>query len=198
VPGLESSFTQLPTEAFETMVGSLADGTPLRMRLARYGIVAGQEVGRILATAVAVGAGPLATARQLREVLGVFKWDAERIARTDQIRVFRESSRLAYIQNWDIVRGYEQLAAKDSRTCPVCQALDGTFYKFDRMISSHSNCRCSMRLVLWERFGVTPVLETGAKWFARQAPAAQREALGSGKFELFAAGALRLGDLVDE
>ena len=38
----------------------------------------------------------------------------------------------------------------------------------------------------------------GAEWSFRQDPALQRAVLGPGKFDLFAAGAQRLSDLVDE
>lgn len=196
-PFLESSFTRLPRLAFETMVGSLADGTPLRSVLMRYGVVADREAQRILANAIALGINPRATARQLREVLGVWQWEAERIARTEQIRVFRESARFTLQQNQDIVRGYRRLATHDARTCPVCLALDGKFHQLDEAMESHPQCRCVGIPVLHRRFGAELMLETGSDWFARQNATTRRAILGPGKAALFNASALRLIDLVD-
>lgn len=197
-PELSASFTRLPVRAFETMVGSLADGTPLRGVLGRYGEIAASEAGSLLQDAIARGINPRETAKQLRETLGTMEWEAERIARTEQIRAYRESSRATYLANSDIVTGYRRLAAKSARSCPVCLALDGTISPTSRMMSSHPGCRCGMTPVVRGMEDAFPPDETGAEWFARQDDVTQRRVLGAEKARLYQNGEVALSDLVVE
>ena len=194
-PELGVSFTQLPRAAFETIVGASGDGTPLRGVLSRYGAVAASEATQTLRNAIAEGWGPRETARRLRKILGVAQWQAETLARSEQLRAYRESTLMTYQNSGGLVTHYQRLAALDARTCPVCLSLHLTTYRADEAMPTHPNDRCTMVPVLRGR-EAPPLGETGQQWFDRQSPVVQRQILGKGKAELYSAGDLQLADLV--
>lgn len=70
--------------------------------------------------------------------------------------------------NRDILKGEKWSAALDSRTCPVCAALDGKVYEIGegQTVPAHPNCRCARIPVLksWEELGIKgPKLPTGTR-----------------------------------
>ena len=196
-PDLSASFTQLPAQAFESMVGATETG-PLRDLLGRYGAVAASDASDVLRDAIAQGWGPRETGRRLRKVLGVAQWKAEQLARDQQIRAFRESSLDTYRANADILRGYRRRATLSARTCSPCLALDGRFYPLNEAMSSHVCCRCYLEPLLRDPYAPPPIVETGAEWFDRQDELTQRRILGPGKARLYQAGEITLSDLVAE
>ena len=189
-----ASVTQLHPAAFESLVGVLGDGSPLRDILDTLGAQAAQDVGDTLKHAVAVGRNPRQTARDIREALGGDLNRALTIARTEQMRAYRTASLRSYQENSDILRGWQWRCSPSRRTCPVCLAMDGQEFSTEESLASHPNCRCTMVPVLRDR--ETPPHETGAEWFAKQDEATQREMLGPGKQKLYAEGKLTLADLV--
>lgn len=194
-PELAVSFVQLPRQSFETIVGSTRPGTPLRDLLGQYGQVAASEATQTLRDAIAEGWGPRETARRLRKILGVAQWQAETLARSEQLRAYRESTLMTYQNSGGLVTHYQRLAALDARTCPVCLSLHLTTYRADEAMPTHPNDRCTMVPVLRGR-EAPPLGETGQQWFDRQSPVVQRQILGKGKAELYSAGDLQLADLV--
>lgn len=70
------------------------------------------------------------------------------ITRTEIMRASNLGALAIYEQNADILSGWEWVATKDERTCPICGALDGKVFKFgDPMMAppsgSHIGCRCT-------------------------------------------------------
>ena len=185
---------RLPVAALHELIGVLGDGSPLRTLLDKLGQQAAQDVGDTLTHAVAVGRNPRRTARDIQDALGGNLNRALTIARTEQIRAYRNASLQTYQANHELLRGWRWLASPSRRTCPVCLAMDGTEHGLDDPFASHQCCRCCPVPLLRDR--ETPPHETGAEWFAKQDEATQREMIGPGKQKLYAEGKLTLADLV--
>ena len=185
---------RLPVAALHDLIGVLGDGSPLRTLLDKLGQQAAQDVGDALTHAVAVGRNPRRTARDIQDALGGNLNRALTIARTEQMRAYRNASLQTYQANSELLRGWRWLASPSRRTCPVCLAMDGTEHPLDAPFASHIRCRCTPVPIL--RDAPPSARKTGAEWFAEQDEATQREMIGPGKQKLYAEGKLTLADLV--
>lgn len=130
-----------------------------------------------------------------RERLGGILINVLRASRTESTTAYRAIvlSRFAAANR---VTGWQWAAelAKSPAPCPVCVALHGQVFAMDEPFGSHPGCRCLAIPVIE---GVGPALaEAGEAWLARQDEARQVAVLGRGKRRHFAAGRLRLADLV--
>lgn len=186
--------TRLPARAVETLIGSLADGTPLADLLKTFGPEAAEAAGQALLDGVARGHGAREIAQAVRRATSVAPRRALLVARTETLRSYRSASLATYQEHADAVRGWIWLSARQAgRTCAVCWSMDGTQHALDEPFASHVACRCTPTPWLND---VSPRVETGADLFARLSDADQRRVLGPGKYALYQAGTLRLADLV--
>lgn len=191
-PELAASFVQLPRAAFATMVGATEAG-PLRDLLARHGAVAADEGATILRNAIAEGVGPREVARQLRRLFGVAQWQAERIARTEMLKVYRAAALEQYAANSDIVRGWVWMSTLSSRTCLNCLSRHGSEWPMTtRFFPGHPSCRCSPAPLL--RGADNPIATSGASWFETQPEVTQRTMMGPKAFDLYQRGEVALAD----
>jgi len=192
--GVTIQFDRLPVAAVENMVGLAGDGSPLTTLLeSSYG--AGVDgMFTELIRGVALGKNPRETAaRMVREGLSQSLNRMMVIARTEQLRVYRESSRAAYIQS-GVVSGYKRLSAKDGRTCMGCLMADGRRYELTQPLDEHPAGRCSLVPIV---NGMPPIeWETGPDWFQKQEPAMQKNMMGSGRFAAWKDGKFDLDQLV--
>ena len=203
-PGIGDSFRRLDTEALESMVGHLGNGSPLRSLLGQLGAEAAQSVRSGLVIGIARGLSPRDVAREVRAALGGNLARALTIARTETLRAYREATRRVYEENAEVVAGWVWVAKLDGRTCGACWAMHGSEHPATEHLDGHPNCRCAMvpATRTWDELGVTgipetrPSIETGPEAFERLGPDAQRAILGRAKFEAYARGDLHLGDLV--
>jgi SPP1 gp7 family putative phage head morphogenesis protein len=198
------TFARVPTDAVQTLVGSLQDGSPLRDIFRRLGPEAADAAQSALVSGLATGRHPRGIARDVRRAMGVGLDRALTISRTETMRAYRESSRQTYAANGDVVPRWRWLCAKSPRTCAVCLAMDGEEFDTDVMMGTHPNCRCVMVPVTksFAELGVEGVPEPGHRpengqgWFDRQDAATQRGILGPAKYEALRAGRIDLADLV--
>jgi len=65
---------------------------------------------------------------------------ALRIARTEQMQVFRESSKMQMDES-GVVKGYELIAEEDA--CELCQSQTGKIFEFKEEPDLHPYCRCA-------------------------------------------------------
>ena len=187
-------FNQLPTEAVANMIGLAGDGSPLRAVLNEATRGAGDALGQQLVNGIALGRNPLAVARAaIRLGLGQSFTRLQNIARTEQLRVYRETTLRSYQASGAVI-AYRRLSARDTRVCPACLFADGRIYRLDEGFDEHPQGRCTMVPVL---AGVPPAqFETGQQWFRSQPTATQRQMLGKGRFEAWQDGRASLDDLV--
>lgn len=191
---LPVGFDTLPIEAIENMVGLAGDGSPLQRLLAAEGGAVEQRMTEELVRSTALGRNPRETAR--RAIANGLRMGLQRslvIARTEQLRVYREASRQAYIHS-GVVKGFRRLATKDSRTCMACLMADGEMYDLTETLREHPQGRCAMIPVV---IGM-PVLNwrLGADWFRAQSPATQQTMMGPQKYAAWRNGAFDLDQLI--
>ena len=197
------SWNRLPEDAFEAFIGVSGDGAPIGNLLSDLGTKAAGDIKATIRTGIAMGEGPRLTADRIRRIAGMDLSRALTISRTETLRAHREATRLNYVANRNIVKGYQRSATKDSRTCMACIALDGTVYELNEPLNSHPNCRCGMLPVTldYKDLGLQNVpeptpLPTAGDWFAQQSPAVQKDMMGARRYAAYKEGKIDLPDLV--
>jgi hypothetical protein len=188
--GIGTQFDKLPVDAINGMMGMTGEGSPLRDLLRMRMVDDAAALGRLtesLLRGVALGWNPRKTAEAMKNDLAGGLQKALVIARTEQMRVYREAARLTYLKS-GVVTGQRRLTGHGRRTCAACLADEGTVYGLDMPLPDHPQGRC---------VGV-PVVIGGAKsdwlngedWLRTQDEGMQRDILGPGRFELWKDGKL--------
>lgn len=194
VTGTRVGFDVLPISAIENMVGLAGNGSPLRSLLnASFGAGADGMLQQLI-NGVALGNNPKVIARNMvRNGLSQTLARVMVTARTEPLRVYRESSRQQY-QASGVVTHFRRLATKDRRTCPGCLFADGEVYELGDTLREHPQGRCTTIPVVE---GFKPVeWEKGKDWFLKQAPRHQRKMLGNGIFDAWKRGDIELEQTV--
>ncbi|MGH7470355.1 MAG: minor capsid protein, partial [Longimicrobiales bacterium] len=141
--------------------------------------------------------------------------DAETIARTAVNSIANTAHLETYKQYADVLKAVEFTAVLDSRTSPVCRALDGQHWPVDspdiRRPPLHPACRSILTPVLdWEGLGLEPPPEGSRAsadgqvpasvkyedWLRLQTADVQNEILGAARAEVFRAGRVSLQQMV--
>ena len=193
--GSMAFFDKLPVEAVELMIGNAGKGGPVYALLQEAYPLAVDQMTDALIENIALGLGPMVTAKQMMNGIAGGLNHALTVARTEQMRVYRETSRQQYAAS-GAVRGYKRFASKSSKTCALCLTLDGEVYPTEELMSVHPNDRCTMIPLV--RGASDPQWEHGVDWLAKQDPALQQHVLGPGAQELWANGDIGLMDLVNK
>lgn len=196
---IAARWDMLAAESVETMLGYTATDSPLRQALVgRLGPALAERVGEALVDAIAQGINPRQTAALFRREMGQGLTWSLTTARTAQIWAYRDSTRLNYMNNSDIVSGWKWQAALDDRTCLSCWAQHGSVHGVDEILNDHHNGRCAAIPIvpLAQRLGLEePLVEPGADVFARLPESMQRKTMGPAMFEAWKAGEFDFRDL---
>jgi len=191
--GVGTFFDTLPISAIQLMIGNAGKGGPVYTLLQENYPTAVEKMTNILINNVAMGMSPMVTAKQMMAGMAGGLSHALTVARTEQMRVYREASRQQYELS-GAVQEYMRFASKSGNTCALCLALDGEIYKSSELMSVHPNDRCVMIPVV---NGVKPPQwEKGEDWLKRQDEAMQKQILGPGAQEMWKNGDIELMDLV--
>jgi SPP1 gp7 family putative phage head morphogenesis protein len=192
---IRARFVRLPAEQVESLAGRMADGSPLAEIFSTFGDDAARALRDVLTTGLALGDNPREIGRKLaRTTENLGRDRAVLIARTESIRAYRTAQIESYRANSDVVVGWRWVAARQTRTCPMCWAMHGTLHSLDDPLASHPACRCTQQPVT----ASSPRRPTGEEEFAKLSEREQRVILGPGKFELYKAGSMNLRDLVED
>lgn len=171
-------------ERILSMVGFASDGSPLSALLAESGDLVQRVVSRELVSAVGRAQNPRVTARAIRKATGMALNRAMAIARTEQMRVYREATASGYRAAG--VQLYQRLSARDSAVCIGCLSLDGEISTTDASVDDHVNGHCTS--VPWLGEGQSQ-MESAQAWFGRQSPEMQRTIMGTpGRYDLYRSG----------
>jgi len=186
-------FDMLAPEQVETMLGFLADDSPLHDALVnRLGPELAKRMGETLEEGIALGYNPRKMAALAQQQFGIGLQWALTTARTSALWSYREASRANYVANSDVVVGWIWWAEIASpRTCMSCLAKHGSRHDANEVLNDHHNGRCaSIPIVpLATRLGLSaPKIEDGEDWFNRQPEAVQKARMGPGKWEAWKAG----------
>jgi hypothetical protein len=145
--GVEFS-NKLNYEAVKFMVGNSKEGTPLYDLLKKSYPETVDRINTTLINSMALGRSPVETARLLQADMDGNLARALRVARTEQINVFREVQSMQYQQS-GIVKAKDWVGTDDEKLCEICSAgIDNSPYPLDTVMDSHPNCRCSWSPVL--------------------------------------------------
>jgi SPP1 gp7 family putative phage head morphogenesis protein len=207
--GVSWSFGVPSVEALTQLVGATQAGSPLATLFAGFGAEAAHKAEQALIAGVTLGQNPREFAPLVQDALNVSRARALTISRTEGLRAYRNGSLAVYRANSDVVTKYRRTAAKNSRTCAACIALDGTLYDIDKEFAIHPNDRCTTIPLTkdWSEIlgplgidtsqipDTRPNIETGAAWLARQSEKVQRDVLGA-KYQGWKDGAFTLQDIV--
>lgn len=204
------SWHRVSAGAVEALVGALGDGSPLTETFARFGPAAAEATKEALIQGIAMGRNPRHTATMMQvraidegvlgpadptDVLGAWRGlnrETTVIARNESLRAYRGATAESFQANSDVVMMYEWCSARDTRTCPICWAMDGTLHRLDEVFGTHVQCRCSQLPVTQ----YTRPRATGEQAFIRLSDDAQLKILGPAKFKMYSSGEIQLRDLV--
>jgi len=192
--GIGGSFNILPTDAIETMLGFMADGSPLHGALTtRLGFTVAERVEQRIIDGIALGFGPRKVARQIvREKMGEGLAWAMTTARTAMAWGYREANRAQMAANANIVPGWLWWSARDGRVCMACLAMDnGAVHPPTETLRDHHNGRC----VPVPAMSNAVTAQTGQQWFAEQDPTLQRQQMGDSRWQDWKAGKFEFRDL---
>jgi hypothetical protein len=127
----------LPTKAIINMIGHTQAGSPLYDIMARDFPLDIERLTNILIRQTALGRNPIETARLMSKSSDAPYWRSLRIARTEQLNVFREAERGGMksvgIEEWERV--------EQDDCCSDCAPLDGQIFDVDQDFEAHPNCR---------------------------------------------------------
>ena len=158
-------FDKLNADAAEKIAAIARGGMPLANLLEAAYPLAAEAMTNTLITGAALGWNPRKTAAQMKKGMNQGFNHILLVARDQQIRNYRETSRQAYDKS-GLVYGYMRVASKSRRTCLACLALDGTVYATSELMALHPQDRCPMIPLVK---GVPPPqFETGLAWFQKQ------------------------------
>lgn len=189
---LPQSFSLLNTEAINSMVGVLRDGSPLRTLFASISPKALNVAREVMTAGIAAGDNPRLIGRKMaQEVKKLSLERAVTIARNESLRVYTDAQQRTYQVNSDVVLRSRIVSALDARTCPICWARHGTFVEHGDPFYRHVCCRCSLAPVTrW-----TPQRLSGEEVLRTRPEAFQRQILGPERYELWKSGQIQLGDI---
>jgi len=197
------SWNRLPTESVETLLGFMAEKSPLRQSMAHLGVGVADKVEKHLIEGIALGYNPRKVAAIIREDLGEGLAWSLRTARTTQLNAYREAQRANFIANDHVVKGWTWRCARGDLTCLSCIAMDGTKHSLEERLNDHWNGRCfkEPETKTYRELGIdaddppSPVTEDAKSWFGKQPEATQRKMMGNAKFDAWKAGKFDLNDL---
>lgn len=185
---------KISTQAVENAVGFMGNGTPLKKYFAeQLAPAVAKRIKQEVIKGVALRKNFNSIAKNLRDAGGITRQRALTTARTEVLRVYRETTRQIYEENSDIVTEWEWAAAKSARTCVLCLAMDGKRFPVSELMPNHVNDRCVMLPVT--RLS-RPRKNIGSNWFEKQDDKTKRKILGKEGFTAYRSGDVALDDFV--
>lgn len=185
-------YTSPPIKTVKSIVGQLADGSPLTELLDVLGQATSQAIQRALIVGIGAGQHPRVIARSIRQQTGMGLTRAITIARTESMRAYRTANIDTYKES-EVITRYRWMATKSRRTCIACLGIDGEEFDLEVEPKNHVRCRCTVIPVT----ETVPRFQTGSEWFATQPASAQEAMLGKSAYSLYKDGKADLSDFVD-
>lgn len=187
--------SMLNPRAVETAVGVMGDGSPILTYFEKQlAPMVAEKIKSEVIRASALGTDFKTISKRLQETGGITRHRALSVARTEVNRVRRETTRMVYEENSDIIEAWEWVASKSSRTCPLCLAMDGEQFPLDEPFPQHVNCRCTLTPVIIDLPRRTRTI--GKDWFENLSDEEQEKILGKEGFLAYQEHGLALKDFV--
>ena len=187
----DSIWNRVGKDAVEMMAGFAGNGAPLQMLLQHdYGDL-GQAVTDALITGIGLGKGAYATAKDIRDAMGMEFSRSVRIARTETNRAYRLANAQQYAKS-GVVEKVLRLCYPPT-ACLACLVMDGQECK-NGICDDHPNGKCTTVAVTTG--GITPQWQHGSEWLMEQSEEDQRRIMGDERWELWNNGVISLEDMV--
>lgn len=185
-------WNRIGADAAEVAAGFAGNGAPLGQLLQRdYGDI-GMKVVDALVDGLALGKGAFATAKDMRDAMGMEYNRSVRIARTEINRAYRIANAMQYERS-GVVTKVLRLCAKQANTCLACLEMDGEECPRG-IVNDHPNGRCTSVAVTIG--GHYPQWQKGSDWLMQQDEATQRAIMGDGRYEMWKKDGIPLRDMV--
>lgn len=185
-------WNRIGADAAEVAAGFAGNGAPLGQLLQRdYGDI-GKRVIDALVDGLALGKGAFATAKDMRDAMGMEYTRSVRIARTEINRAYRIANADQYAKS-GVVTKVLRLCAKQANTCFACLEMDGEECP-NGIVDDHPNGRCTSIVVTIG--GHYPQWQKGSDWLMQQDEATQRAIMGDGRYEMWKQNGVPLRDMV--
>ena len=191
-------------KSFRGLAPSQAD---LFAKTVRNGLLTGESTDKLARRLKGrLRFGQPGSARQIAQaggqVTSVANHQVMALVRTSVNQVANESSQQVYKANQDITKRYRYVSTLDSRTSPICRALDGQEFEYGKgpKPPQHFNCRSTtVPVVDYESLGVPPPPpakraaqggmvpedQSYGEWLSRQSKERRAEILGPEKVSYF-------------
>ena len=148
-------------KSFRGLAESQAD---LFAKTVRNGLLTGESTDKLARRLKGrLRFGQPGSARQIAqaggEVTAVANHQVMALVRTSVNQVANTSSQQTYEANQSVTSRYRYIATLDSRTSPICRALDGQEFDYGKgpVPPQHFNCRSTtVPLIDYKRLGITP------------------------------------------
>lgn len=195
---------EVVSKAFNGIVESQAE---LFSQVVRNGLLTGEPTPEIAKRLIGrLEIGQKGSVRQIAEAGGQATKAANHqvitLVRTSINQVANAASQQVYEANQDITKKYKYVATLDSRTSPICRALDGKEFPYGKGPTppQHFNCRSTTVPVIdYKELGFTPPPPgrrasmdgqvpadlTYGQWLEKQSKTVQAEVLGKEKVRYF-------------
>lgn len=159
-------------------LASLAADSVARLRRHAPEII--ERIQTVLSDGLVRGRGVGRMTREIQQVTDLFRYQAERIVRTEAMSTSDDARRRTFARNG--VEHVQRVATNDARVCPFCAARDGFVYRLaDRPTAVlHPNDRCV--LVPW-REDWPPAVRGDGEHAARRREAIRRAQAEDPSFE---------------
>lgn len=147
--GFDFGFNTIDNQGIDAILKHNWSGKHYSERIWRNTDILADSLGEILTGAIMSGQSKEKTAREIKELMGVSKYQAERLIRTETNYFNNEAEAEAYEELE--VEEYVYVATLDNKTSELCQHHDQLRYKMkDRKVGVnypplHPNCRSTVR-----------------------------------------------------
>jgi len=107
------------------------------------------ELKELLTTGISQGDSISTVANHIKQSFKVTAWKSELIARSETIRTYGASNRMAIV-NGGVTKEYKWLTSLKENVCPVCRPLHGRIFRVDSPSSpmpvtdTHPQCNCGI------------------------------------------------------
>jgi SPP1 gp7 family putative phage head morphogenesis protein len=192
------NWIDVPRDQLEHLIGSLADGSPVRDSLNQLGPGTADAMRNVLADGIVRSIPTRELGRQLAAQFNVSEARAQTIARTSIQQAARTAQLEQMAENSDILSGWQWFAALDERMCLSCAALHlREFPLTEQHFPAHASCRCCAVPVLSD-YPDQDIGPTGEEWFDSLPADRQERMLPVWARDEYRAGNVRIRDFAQE
>ena len=138
---LKVKFNRLPVSVVENFIGISKQGERLYTLLEKSYPETVLKITDAMLMGIVKGDNPLTVARAMTKVSNIPLTRAMRIARTEQLNIFRKTS-LEAMKRSGVVSAWQWYAVSTD-ACDYCLEHNGKEYDLETIMETHPNCRCT-------------------------------------------------------